>query len=104
MKPSGPLRRPRISAKALMIAVGPVALAWQHFQVDREFHALYLLLNQARTQAMQAGPVTVRFTPYTVRMEGPDGDVMGSRFLTTLQEVRYQTTQGDRRSTLIPRR
>lgn len=96
MKPSGPLRRPHLIALALMIAVGPVALAWQHFRVDREFHALYLLLNRARTQAMQAGPVTVRFTPYTVRMEWPDGDVMESLFLTTLEEVRYQTTQGDR--------
>ncbi|MBK8754739.1 MAG: hypothetical protein IPL99_25255 [Candidatus Competibacteraceae bacterium] len=95
MKPSGPFRWPRVIALALMIAAGPAALAWQHFQVDREYHALYLLLNRARTQAMQAGPVIVRFTPYTARVEGLAGDGIESLFLTSLEEVRYQTTQGD---------
>lgn len=93
----GPLRWLHVIALALVFAAAPVMVAWQHFQVDQEFHALYLLLNRARTQAMQTGPLTVRFTPYTVRVEGPDGDVMESRFLTTLEEVRYQTTQGDGR-------
>jgi hypothetical protein len=97
MKPSRPLRWSRIIALALVFAAVPIMVAWQHFQVDREFHALYLLLNRARMQAMQTGPLTVRFTPYTVRVERLNNDVMESLFLTTLEEVRYQTTQGDGR-------
>ncbi len=96
MKPSGPLRWPRLIALALAFSAAPIMVVWQHFQVDREFHTLYLLLNRARTQAMQAGPLIVRFTPYTVRVERPNGDVLESLFLTTLDEVCYQTTQGKR--------
>jgi len=97
MKPSGTLRWPRVIALALALAAIPTALAWQHFQVEQDYHALWRLLSRARTQAMMAGPVTVRFTDYRVVVEDRAGDVLESLFLATLHEVRYQTTQGDRR-------
>ena len=79
------------------LAAVPTALAWQHFQVEQDYHALWRLLNGARTQAMRAGPVTVRFTHHRAVVENRTGDVLESLFLSTLHEVRYQTTQGDRR-------
>lgn len=51
-KKRGPLRGPRIIALALVFAAVPIMVAWQHFQVDREFHALYLLLNPAPTESV----------------------------------------------------
>lgn len=80
----------------LAIAAGPIALAWQHFRVDREFHMLFMLLSRARTQAMIAGPVTVRFTDHAAYVERPDGSLLESLFLFTLGKVRYQTIQGGR--------
>jgi hypothetical protein len=41
--------------------------------------------------------VTVRFTDHRAVVENRAGDVLESLFLATLAEVRYQTTQGDRR-------
>lgn len=40
MKPSGTLRWPRVIALALALAAVPTALAWQHFQVEQDYHAL----------------------------------------------------------------
>lgn len=91
------MRWRRVLTLALVLAAIPVAVAWQHSQVDREYHALHMLLNLARTEAMKGRPVTVRFTLYTTRIEGLDGSVMESLFLSTLHEVRYQTTRGERR-------
>lgn len=66
MKPLSRLhagRGPRILTLALMLAVGPAALAGLHFRVDPEYHALWMLLDRARTEALASGgPVTVRFT------------------------------------------
>jgi hypothetical protein len=76
------LRWPRVIALALALAAVPTALAWQHFQVERDYHALWMLLHRARTQAMRAGPMTVRFTDHRA------GDVLQSLFLATLHEVR----------------
>ncbi len=95
MKPSGTLRWPRVIALAL--AAVPTALAWQHFQVEQDYHALWRLLNRARTLAMGAGPVTGRFTDHRAMVEDRTGDVLEWLVLVTLAEVRYQTTQGDRR-------
>jgi hypothetical protein len=91
------LRWPRVIALALALAAVPTALAWQHFQVEQDYHALWMLLHRARTQAMRAGLVTVRFTDHRAVVEDRAGDVLESLFLATLAEVRYQTTQGDRR-------
>lgn len=91
------LRWRRVIALALVIAAGPVALAWQHFQVEREYHALWMLLGRARTQAMASGPVTVRFTDHGAVVENRAGDVLESLTLVTLNEVRYRTIRGDRR-------
>ncbi|MDS4058453.1 MAG: hypothetical protein RKP73_07765 [Candidatus Contendobacter sp.] len=96
------LRWRRVIALALVIASGSMVLAWQHFQVEREYHALWMLLGQARTQAMASGPVTVRFTDHGVVVENRAGDVLESLVLVTLNEVRYQTTQGDRRIVFGP--
>jgi hypothetical protein len=41
--------------------------------------------------------VTVRFTDHHAVVEDHAGDMLESLFLSTLHEVRYQTTQGDRR-------
>jgi hypothetical protein len=82
---------------SLVIAAGALAVVWQHFRVDREFHALYMLLSRARTRATMAGPITVRFTDHAAYIEGPDGSLIESQLLVTLSEVRYQTTRGDRR-------
>ena len=46
---------------------------------------------------MRDGPVTVRFTDHRTVVEDRAGKVLESLFLVTLAEVRYQTTQGDRR-------
>lgn len=43
------LRWLRVIALALALAAVPTALAWQHFQVEREYPALWMLLNRART-------------------------------------------------------
>jgi len=97
MKSSGTLRWPRVITLALALAAVPTVLAWQHFQVEQDYHALWMLLHRARTQAMRAGPVTVRFTHHRAVVEDRAGDVLESLFLVTLAEVRYQTTQGDGR-------
>lgn len=91
------LRWPRVITLALALAAVPTVLAWQHFQVEQDYHALWMLLHRARTQAMMAGPVTVRFTHHRAVVENRTGEVLESLFLVTLAEVRYQTTQGDRR-------
>lgn len=46
---------------------------------------------------MRAGPVTVRFTDHSAVVENRASEVLESLLLVTLAEVRYQTTQGDRR-------
>ncbi len=53
--PLRPLRWPRVIALALALAAVPTVLAWQHFQVEQDYHALWMLLHRARTQAMRAG-------------------------------------------------
>lgn len=70
---------------------------WNEFQVDRQYHALYMLLLRTRAKAMQDGPVTVRFTGRRAIMEDQNGGAIESLWLTTLHEVRYRTIQGDRR-------
>lgn len=91
------LRWPRVIALALALAAVPSVLAWQHFQVEQDYHALWMLLHRARTQAMRAEPVTVRFTHHRAVVEDHAGDVLESLFLANLHEVRYQTLQGNRR-------
>ena len=47
------------SFPALALAAVPTVLAWQHFQVEQDYHALWMLLHRARTQAaihLQAAP------------------------------------------------
>lgn len=76
MKPLSRLhagRGPRILTLALMLAVMPAALAWPHWRVDLEFHALWMLLGRARTLATTAGPVTVRFTDWGAVVEDRRG-------------------------------
>ncbi len=105
MKPLSRLhagRGPRILTLALMLAVMPAALAWPHWRVDLEFHALWMLLDRARTLATTAGPVTVRFTDWGAVVEDRRGVVRDTLFLATLAEVRYQTTQGNRRLVFGP--
>ena len=79
MKSSGTLRWPRVIALALALAAVPTALAWQHFQVEQDYHALWMLLNGARTQAMRAGPVTVRFTHHRAVVENRAGGITKGR-------------------------
>ena len=97
------LRWPRVLALALTVAVVPAALAWPHWRVDPEFHALWMLLSRARTLATTTGPVTVRLTDWGAVVEDRRGAVRDTLFLATLAEVRYQTTQGDRRIVFDPR-
>ena len=96
------LRWRRVIALALALAAVPTALAWQHFQVEQDYHALWMLLHRARSQAMTAGPVTVRFTARRAVVEDRASDVIESLVLVTLGEVRYRTTQGDRRIVFGP--
>ena len=96
------LRWPRVLVLALAVAVVPAALAWPHWRVDPEYHALWMLLSQARTRAATAGPVTVRFTDWGAVVEDRRGAVLDTLFLATLAEVRYRTTQGDRRIVFGP--
>ncbi len=96
------LRWPRVLILALLIAAVPAALAWPHWRVDPEYHALWILLSQARARAATAGPVTVRFTNHRAVVEDRRGAVLDTLFLVTLAEVRYQTTQGDRRIVFGP--
>ena len=96
------LRWRRVIALALGLAVVPTVLGWHHFQVEQEYHALWMLLNWARSQAMTKGPVTVRFTAHRAVVEDRTGDVLEWLFLVTLKEVRYRTTQGDRRIVFSP--
>jgi hypothetical protein len=46
---------------------------------------------------MQTGPVTVRFTRYRAITEDRNGAMLELLILTTLDEVRFRTTRGDRR-------
>lgn len=96
------LRWPRVLILALMIAVAPTALICLYFRVDPEFHELWMLLSRARTLATMARPVTVRFTDWGAVMEDRRGAVLDTLFLATLAEVRYRTTQGDRRIVFSP--
>jgi hypothetical protein len=56
-----------------------------------------MLLLRTRSRAMQDGPVTVRFTGHRAVVEDRQGGVIEYLWLTTLDEVRYRTIQGDRR-------
>ena len=87
----------KVMTLALTIAAVPAAVIWNTYQVDRDFHKAWMMLNRARTSAMQAGPVTLRFTSYRAITEDRDSAVLESLILPTLDEVRFQTTRGDRR-------
>ena len=55
-----------VALLALFLAAVPIAVIWNDQQVDRESHALHMLLSRARVHA-----------------------------LTTLDEVRYRSTEGE---------
>jgi hypothetical protein len=86
----------RVLELALAITVVVGAVLWNEWQVDRDFHAAWQLLFRARDQAIQAGPVTVRFADNRAMVEDRNGAVIESLKLPTLDEVRYKTTRGDR--------
>jgi hypothetical protein len=48
-------------AITVVAGVGAGAVRWNEWQVDRDFHKTWIMLSQARDQAIQARPVTVRF-------------------------------------------
>jgi hypothetical protein len=79
---------------ALAIVAAPSLALWNESQVDREFHALYMLLLRTRSRAMQDGPMTVRFIGHRAVVEDRQGGVVKSLWLMTLDEVRYRTTKG----------
>lgn len=81
-------------ALALAIAAAPSLALWNESRVDRECHALYMLLLRTRAKAMQDGPVTVRFTGHRAIVEDRQGGIIEYLWLTTLDEVRYRTTKG----------
>ena len=84
-----------VALLALFLAAVPIAVIWNDQQVDRESHALHMLLSRARVHALQDGPVTVRFTDYRAIVEDRQGHVLDSAWLTTLDEVRYRSTEGE---------
>ena len=67
------LRWTRITALALAIAAAPSLALWNESKVDREYHALYMLLLRTRARAMQDGPITVRFNGRRAIMEDRNG-------------------------------
>jgi Tfp pilus assembly protein FimT len=92
---------PRITLLALTLALAGSAVAdallWNTDRIDREFHQLWMLLSQARARAMTEGPVTVRFSGQIAHIETSTARIVESLTLRTLDEVRFQTTQGDDR-------
>jgi hypothetical protein len=78
-------------------ALGTILTHRYTYSVDREYHALYMLLLRTRAKAMQDGPITVRFNGRRAIMEDRNGGAIESLWLTTLHEVQYRTIQGDRR-------
>jgi hypothetical protein len=88
----------QIMKLALAITVVVGALLWNEWQVDRDFHAVWLLLSRAKTKAREggAGPVMVRFNGPKVIVEDRRSTVIESLRLPTLAEVRYKTTRADR--------
>jgi hypothetical protein len=81
-----------------MAGVGAGAVLWNEWQVDRDFHAVWLLLSRAKAKAINSGvgPVMVRFNGHKAIVEDRRGTVIESLKLPTLDEVRYKTTRGDR--------
>jgi hypothetical protein len=75
----------------------PSLALWNESWVDREYHALYMLLLRTRAKAMQDGPMIVRFDGWRATVEDSHGRPIESLWLMTLDEVRYSTIKGDRR-------
>ena len=51
----------------------PSLALWNESRVDREYHALYMLLLRTRAKAVQDGPITVRFTGHRAVVEDRQG-------------------------------
>jgi hypothetical protein len=85
-------------AITVVAGVGAGAVLWNEWQVDRDFHAAWMLLSRAKAKAREsgAGPVMVRFNGPKAIVEDRSGTVIESLRLPTLAEVRYKTTRGDR--------
>jgi hypothetical protein len=85
-------------AITVVTGVGAGAVLGDAWRVDRDFHAVWLLLSRAKTKAREdgAGPVMVRFNGSKAIVEDRRSTVIESLRLPTLAEVRYKTTRGDR--------
>ena len=85
-------------AITIVAGVGAGAVLWNEWQVDRDFHAAWMLLSRAKAKAREsgAGPVMVQFNGHKAIVEDRRGTVIESLRLPTLAEVRYKTTRGDR--------
>jgi hypothetical protein len=83
---------------ALAITVVVSAVLWNEWQVDRDFHAAWMLLSRTKAKAMDSGvgPVMVRFNGHKAIVEDRRSTVVEALRLPTLAEVRYKTTRGDR--------
>jgi hypothetical protein len=73
----------------------PSLALWNESKVDREYHALYMLLLRTKARAMQDGSVTVRLTGHGAVVEDQQGSVIEYLWLTRLDKVRYRTTKGE---------
>lgn len=88
----------RLTLVAITLVFAGLAIVNATFWgIDREYHQLWMLLSRARSLAMMSGPITVRFSGNTAFVENSDGSSIESLSMATLSEVRFKTTQGDRR-------